>query len=94
MNLRRLLYIPLLLLAGSCTKDLDPVDYSEINPSIFPKSEADVQAMVNACYYPLRGSWGNGIHTTSENGVMFVNGATTEMLYGKYALQQTASLPN
>lgn len=94
MNLRRFLYIPLLLLAGSCTKDLDPVDYSEINPSIFPKSEADVQAMVNACYYPLRGSWGNGIHTTSENGIMFVNDATTEILYGKYAVQQLASLHN
>ena len=41
---------------NSCTKDLVPIDYSEINPNIFPKSASDLEAMVNACYYPLRGA--------------------------------------
>ena len=80
-------------LAG-CTKDLVPVDYSEINPSIFPQSEADVQAMVNACYYPLRGSWWDGINTTSERGLMFVCDATTEILSGKFGVQQYGHLLN
>jgi len=89
-----LLNIALLLALGSCTEDLNSVDYSEINPSIFPQSEADVQAMVNACYYPLRGSWGNGIHSTSERGIMFLADATTEIIYGKYGDQNLASLHN
>jgi hypothetical protein len=83
-----------ILLIGSCTENLVPVDYSEINPSIFPQSEADVQAMVNACYYPLRGSWWDGINTTSERGIMFVCDATTEILSGKFDIQQYGHLLN
>ena len=64
---------------SSCV-DLDPVDYSEINPSNFPQSEEDLKALVLSCYYPLRGNWWDGIHSPSERGVMFVNDATTEIL--------------
>jgi hypothetical protein len=70
------------------------IDYSEINPAIFPQSEADVEAMVNACYYPLRGAWWDGINTTSERGVMFAADATTEILSGKYDIQQYGHLLN
>ena len=31
---------------NSCI-DLDPVDYSDINPSNFPQTETDIQSMVN-----------------------------------------------
>jgi len=86
--------IATVLLIGGCTKDLVPVDYSEINPSIFPQSEADVQAMVNACYYPLRGSWWDGINSTSERGIMFCLDATTEILSGKFDIQQYGHLLN
>ncbi len=90
------LFLSCFLLLGvvSCSDDLISVNYSEINPSIFPQTEADVEAMVNACYYPLRGAWSNGIHTTSERGIMFVNDATTEILYGTYGIQYNASLHN
>ena len=60
----------------SCT-DLTPIDYSEINPSNFPKTESDIQSLVLSCYYPLRGSWWDGIFSTSERGIMFLNDATT-----------------
>ncbi len=83
-----------MLLGGGCTKDLVPVDYTEINPSIFPKSEADVQAMVFACYYPLRGSWWDGINSTSERGLMFTLDACTEILSGKFDMQQYNHLLN
>ncbi|MEO8582252.1 MAG: RagB/SusD family nutrient uptake outer membrane protein [Flavitalea sp.] len=86
--------VVLMLLLSNCTKDLVSIDYSEINPAIFPRSEADVAAMVNACYYPLRGSWWDGINTTSERGIMFVNDATTEILSGKYSVQQYGHLLN
>ncbi|MDR0748251.1 MAG: RagB/SusD family nutrient uptake outer membrane protein [Tannerellaceae bacterium] len=63
----------------SCV-DLDPIDYSEINPSNFPQTEEDLQALVLSCYYPLRGNWWDGIYTPSERGVMFILDATTEIL--------------
>ncbi|WP_207534504.1 RagB/SusD family nutrient uptake outer membrane protein [Desertivirga arenae] len=84
----------IVLLLGSCTEDLVSIDYSEINPAIFPKSESDIQAMVNAAYYPLRGAYSDGIFSTSEKGVMFISDATTEILYGPYGDQQKATLHN
>lgn len=89
-----LLLLPFFAIIGSCTKDLVPKDYSEINPGIFPKTLEDLQAMVNACYYPLRGAWSDGIFSTSERGVMYLADATTEILFGKYGDQNTASLHN
>ena len=89
-----IIMLPFAFLANSCTKDLVSVDYSEINPNIFPKSASDLEAMVNACYHPLRGSWGDGIFSTSERGVMYLSDATTEILFGKYGDQNLASLHN
>lgn len=88
------LLLPLMMMVNSCTKDLVSTDYSEINPNIFPKSASDLEAMVNACYHPLRGAWFDGIFSTSERGVMFLSDASTEILHGKYGDQNTASLQN
>jgi len=81
-----------LLISTSCSPDLESINFDEINPSIFPTSEADVEALVVSAYYPLRGAYGNGIHSTSENGLMFVLDATTEILQGPYGIQQQATL--
>jgi hypothetical protein len=89
-----IVFMSTVLLLGSCTKDLVPLDYSEINPSIFPKSAADLEAMVNAAYHPVRGAYGDGIFSTSERGVMYISDATTEILYGPYGDQQIATLHN
>ena len=67
------------LSVGSCI-DLEPVDYSEINTSIFPQTEADIETMVNACYYSVRASWFDGLFATNERGVTIVNDLTTEIL--------------
>lgn len=75
------------LLFVNCTADLVPVDYSEINPSIFPQTEKDLETLVNACYFPLRGGYSDGIHTTSENGVIWLDG-TTEILRHNSAWHQ------
>lgn len=94
MTLHFKTYLAVLAFTGvslsSCV-DLNPIDYSEINPSNFPKSEADLEALVLSCYYPLRGSWWDGIHTTSERGVMFINDATTEILTGTWGEAQICS---
>jgi len=85
-------FLPAALLMNSCTKDLTATEYAEINPNIFPKSADDLEAMVNACYYPIRGSWWDGMFSTSERGSQFINDATTEILFGKFGEQQLASL--
>jgi hypothetical protein len=74
----------------SCS-DFNPIDYSEINPSIFPKTEADIQALVLSCYYHLRGNWWDGINSDSERGQMFVNESCTEVLMGKFGAQKLCS---
>ncbi|WP_456311685.1 RagB/SusD family nutrient uptake outer membrane protein [Pseudomonas shirazensis] len=91
-NLKNYTIVLLLLVFSGCSDDLESINYDEINPSIFPTSEADIQAIVASAYYPLRGSYGNGIHSTSENGLMFLLDATTEILQGPYGVQQEASL--
>lgn len=80
-------------LLSSCV-ELDPVDYSEISPSNFPKTEEDLKALVLSCYYPLRSSWWDGLHTTSERGVMYINDATTEILTQSWGPAQICSQLN
>jgi hypothetical protein len=74
-----------------CYGELEPVSYAEINPSIFPKTEEDLKSLVMSCYYPLRGSWWDGINSTSEKGQMFVNDCCTEIICGKFGPQQLCS---
>ena len=89
-------YIFALLLAcatmtfNSCS-DLEPVDYAEINPSNFPKTESDIESLVYSCYYPLRGSWWDGMFSTSERGIQFLNDATTGILTGTFGEQKKCS---
>lgn len=89
----KLKYIVVVFLSAfmfSC-EGLDPIVYSDINPSIFPKTEEDVKALVLSCYYPLRGSWWDGINSNSERGQMFVNDCCTEVLSGKFGAQKLCS---
>lgn len=74
-----------------CNPNLEPVSYDEINPSIFPTSDSDVDALVYAAYYPLRGSWWDGIHTTSENGLAFILDSSTEILMGDFGIQESGT---
>jgi starch-binding outer membrane protein, SusD/RagB family len=91
-NSKKYIIALLVLVFSGCNNDFDSINYDEINPSIFPKSEADIEAIVISAYYPLRGGYTNGIHTTSENGLMFMLDATTEILQGPYGVQQAQSL--
>jgi hypothetical protein len=81
-----------LLLISGCDPELEQIDFAEINPTIFPASEADVESLVIAAYYPLRGGYTDGIHATAETGLMFTLDATTEILQGAFGQQQQATL--
>ena len=76
---------------NSCI-DLDPIDYSDINPSNFPQTETDVESMVNSCYYSVRSSWFDGLFSTSERGVTVVNDLTiTERVCFRRQFRQQAT---
>lgn len=90
-NLKKFLLVIVTTLIVSCSQDLESVYFNEVNPDIFPQTESDVQSLVIAAYYPLRGAYANGIHSTSENGLMFMLDATTEILQGPYGIQQVQS---
>jgi len=83
-------YLSILLLSALMVNcgNLEPVNYGDINTSIFPKTESDIQALVMSCYYPLRGNWWDGINHNSERGQMFVNDCCTEILAGKFGAQK------
>lgn len=89
-----LLAASLSLSAMQSCADLDPVDYSEINPSNFPKTEEDIKALVLSCYYPLRPNWWDGIFTPSERGVMMLNDAMTGVLTGTFGEQKQCAEMN
>ena len=91
-NLKIYFFSTLILIISGCNPELEVKDFGEINPSIFPASEADVEALVVAAYYPLRGGYSNGIHATAETGLMFTLDATTEILQGPFGQQQQATL--
>lgn len=60
--------------------DLTPVDYSEMNSELFPKTENDYVTLVNECYRSIRTSWFDGLFATNERGCIPINDATTEIL--------------
>jgi hypothetical protein len=67
-----------LLSLVSCT-DLTSESYDVINPSIFPKTEADAEAMITAAAYgPFLSNWYNGIFNCAS-GIQIVSDMTTDI---------------
>lgn len=89
----KLFIIISIFLTGMNSCDLNYVDYSEINPSIFPSNAEDIQAIVMSCYYPIRSAWSNGINSQSERGLIWLDN-TTGILTGKYGSQQKLATHN
>jgi len=79
-HLVKIVFLVIITCTTGCFNDLNPVDYSEINPSIFPQTEEDLASLVLSCYNPLRSDWWNGINSLSERGQMFVNDCCTEII--------------
>ena len=91
IKITKIIIITVIIGSSGCHGTLDPVDYSEINPSIFPKTEEDLKSMVLSCYHPLRTDWYNGINSLSERGVMFVNDCCTEIITQEWGAARLCS---
>lgn len=83
MKTKYLAYVAALALSTTTLigcADLDPVDYSELNSELFPKTESDYATLVNECYRSIRSSWFDGLFATDDRGCVALNDATTEIL--------------
>lgn len=73
-------YYFLALLLGACSDDLEYLNYSDINPSNFPRTETDLDALVNACYMPFKTNYSYSIHSTGlTRGIVSID-VMTEIL--------------
>ncbi|MFC3197118.1 RagB/SusD family nutrient uptake outer membrane protein [Parapedobacter deserti] len=65
-------------LLAACTK-LDMQVSGVINPTDFPKTERDVEALVVSCYVPFRSNWYNGIFTVNNDGYQVIGDMSTDI---------------
>lgn len=68
----------LIAVLASCTQ-LDMEVSGVINPTNFPKTEQDAEAMVTACYVPFRSNWYQGIFTVNHQGYQVISDMTTDL---------------
>ena len=85
------IFILSLASGAGCHGELEPIDYSDINPSIFPQTEEDLNSMVLSCYHPLRSDWWDGINSFSERGVMLPNDCCTEIITQEWDIMLSCS---
>lgn len=82
--MNKLLYVALSLSIATSTLtsclNLESEMYDVINPSIFPKNEADAVALVtSAGYSPFRSNWYSGIYASSQGGLHVLTDMTTDL---------------
>ncbi len=65
----------------SCTQ-LESEMYDTINPGIFPKNQADAEALVTAAAYsPFKSNWYSGLFTVASGGVQIMGDMVTDVAY-------------
>lgn len=78
--MKKLVYIFLFLLPFSGCTNLDSEMYDVINPTIFPKTEEDAEALVtSAAYAPFQSNWYSGIFTVAQGGIQIIGDMTTDI---------------
>ncbi len=78
--MKKLLYIFLFFLPVLGCTNLDSEMYDVINPTIFPKTEEDAEALVTAAAYaPFRSDWYAGIFTVASGGIQIIGDMTTDI---------------
>ena len=73
----------LIISMPGCHGDLEPLEYGTLNPSIFPKTYSDYEALMFGCYDPLKTDYGRGINDR-ERGIMMVEIMMTGEAWGRY----------
>lgn len=88
----KITFINLLIIGMiGCHGDLEPLEYGTLNPSIFPKSYSDFEAIMFGCYDPLRADYGRGIFSPSERGIYTIEQCMTGEIWGRYGYWQEAT---
>lgn len=78
--MKKLLYILLFFIPVVGCTNLDSEMYDVINPTIFPKTEEDAEALVTAAAYaPFWSNYWSGIFTEGEGGIQIIGDMTTDL---------------
>lgn len=80
----------LILSMPGCHGDLEPLEYGTLNPSIFPKTYSDFEALMFGCYDPLKSDYGRGINDR-ERGILMIEIMMTGEAWGRYSYWQQAT---
>ncbi len=69
--MKKILYIlaltTALLASGGCEKNFDPKIYGVLTSQNFPKSEADFESLMMACYVPYTNTWTYSLYASDGN---------------------------
>lgn len=78
--MKKIVYILLLFIPAVGCTNLDSEMYDVINPTIFPKTEEDAEALVTAAAYaPFWSNFWSGIFTEGEGGIQIIGDMTTDL---------------
>ncbi len=69
-----LLFLAVTLLISSCEKNFDPKMYGKLFTTNFPKTEADYEAYMMACYTPFQVNWAYNLSSSSQYGFYIAQG--------------------
>ena len=70
-------YLLIICMSG-CHGELEPINYGEISPSIFPQTEKDLEALVMSCYQPVM-----SITASSNAGYVMINDMVSGIFTGR-----------
>ncbi|MCD7936077.1 MAG: RagB/SusD family nutrient uptake outer membrane protein [Tannerellaceae bacterium] len=92
--MKKIIYLFLISLSLSSCLDLEPEMYDVINPGIFPKNQADAEALIaSAAYSPFRSAEYQGIFSVAT-GVQIIGDMSTDIGVCKWVNDAWVPLTN
>lgn len=76
--------------SAACAK-LEPIDYTDLNTTIIPRTEKDVEALVNGVYHPFQSSWWDGMFAANDRGIIWFADASVDILTNTWGVQKACN---
>lgn len=75
---------------AACGK-LEPMDYTDLNTTIIPRTEKDVAALVDGVYHPFQSSWWDGMFACNDRGIIWFTDASVDILTNTWGVQKACN---
>jgi hypothetical protein len=76
------------IMAFTACGKLEPIDYTDLNTTIIPQSEKDIEALVNGVYQPFQSSWWDGMFACNDRGIIWFADASVNILTNTWGVQK------